>query len=97
MLINDQQSFKVTCLFKDDTNQPVKPESLTYILQKDDGTVVRTVTVTPTGTSYVIPITVEDNTLGVDDIVERKLIVDWVYNNGTKGDRIKVDYSINPV
>lgn len=97
MIINEKQSFDIFCQFLDEANKPVIPETLIYTLQTENGTCIRTETVTANKTSYTIPITVEDNTLGENKGSRRKVIVDWTYNGGDKGDSIKVGYTIQPL
>lgn len=62
------------------------PETLTYTIKDiEDNTTVRTATLTTPGGSYTIPVTVTDNTI-TGESEERRVVINWTYNGGTKGD-----------
>jgi hypothetical protein len=88
-----EESFDILTSFFDEDNTPVTPESLTYsIKNRATGGVVRTATVTPSTTSYTIPVTIGDNTITADET--RKVVVKWTYNGGTKGDVKVYNYNL---
>lgn len=88
-----EESFDIVTSFFDENNDPVTPESLTYsILNRSTNGVIRSATVTPSTTSYTIPVSITDNTVSDDET--RKVVVKWTYNGGTKGDVKVYNYNL---
>lgn len=84
----------VICTFFDEEGDPVIPESMTYsIINSATGAVIRSETVTPTTTSYVIEISKDENTITIQE-ESRKVIVEWEFNDGQSGDTSIYRYRI---
>lgn len=86
MTIYSGESFGLLNEFFDIYGNPQTPDELIYsIIRLSDDSIIKTETLTPTGTSYVIPISSSTNTIdGLSE--ERKIVVKWTYNDGTDGD-----------
>ena len=80
------ESFDIAASFTDTTGTAATPESLNYTIKNSaTGEVVRYATPSITSNTYTIPVTITDNTI-TGESEERRVVINWTYNGGTKGD-----------
>jgi len=93
-MIYNRTGFTLNCMFYDENKTLVVPESLTYTISNDiTGEVLESQIVVPTLPSYTIPLSVELNTiLGTSE--RRKVVIEWIYNDGKSGDTERYYYTI---
>ena len=71
-----------------------QPETAEYsIIRLSDDSIVRSDSLVPTGTSFVISITAEDNTIEGNS-EERKVVIRWTYNDGDDAGVIVYYYTL---